>query len=199
MLGTDQAAPWPAALRRPCMLITQGYALRSTSATLLRLFSVTVSEDDRPPTVHDHPIVEVQRHRSREHEALDVAPDVLEVVGALAVVDADDVLVDDRPVVELLCDVVRGRADQLDAPLARLVIRVGARKRWQERVVDVDRRHTHARQEVSAEDLHVARQHEQLGIALQKCDHRRLSWKSSRSKGSSRKSSVRKKKRPPVG
>ena len=61
----------------------------------------------------------MQRHRPRQHHALDVAPQALEVVSALPMVHAHDVLVDDRSVVERLCDVVRGRADQLDAPLAR--------------------------------------------------------------------------------
>ena len=89
-------------------------------------------------------------------------------------VDADDVLVDDRSVVELLGDVMGRRPDQLDAPLARPPIGIGAGERRQERVVDVDRRHPHARQEVAAQYLHVARQHEQLGIALQKREHRRL-------------------------
>src|ERR1039457_563890 len=141
MLGTDQAAPWPTALRRSCVLITQGYALRSTSATLSKLFSVERSEDDRAPAVDDHAVVEVQRHRAGEHEALDVAPHALQLASALAVVDADDVLVDDRPVIELLGDVVRGRADQLDAPLARPAVRICAGERGQEGVVDIDRRH----------------------------------------------------------
>ena len=61
-----------------------------------------VSEHDRAPPVDDHAVVEVQRDGPGEHQPLDVAPDALEVLGALAMVDADDVLVDDRPVVELL-------------------------------------------------------------------------------------------------
>jgi hypothetical protein len=60
------------------------------------------SEHDRAPAVDDHAIVEMQRHGPREDQALDIATNALEVVGALAMVDADDVLVDDRSVVELL-------------------------------------------------------------------------------------------------
>ncbi len=61
----------------------------------------------------------MQRHRPREHQSLDVAPHTLEVGGALTMVDANDVLVDDRAIVELLGDVVGRRPDQLDAALAR--------------------------------------------------------------------------------
>jgi hypothetical protein len=53
----------------------------------------------------------------------------LQVPGALAMVDANDVLVDDRPVVELLGDVVGRRPDQLDPALARAPIRIRAGER----------------------------------------------------------------------
>ena len=62
-----------------------------------------------------------------------------EVGARVAVADARDVLLDDRPVVELGRHVVRGRADHLDAALERAVVRARARERRQERVVDVDR------------------------------------------------------------
>ena len=61
----------------------------------------------------------MQRDGAGEDQPLDVAAHALELPGALAVVDADDVLVDDRPVVELLGDVMGGGADQLDPPLMR--------------------------------------------------------------------------------
>ena len=67
----------------------------------------------------------MQRHRPREHKSLDVAPHALEVASALAMIDANDVLVDDRSVVELLGDVVGRRPDQLDAPLARPPVAIG--------------------------------------------------------------------------
>ena len=79
-----------------------------------------------------------------------------------AVRDARDVLLDDRAGVELLGDVVRGRADDLDAALARAAVRVGADERRQERVVDVDHRHAEPVEEVAREDLHVAREHDEV-------------------------------------
>ena len=50
----------------------------------------------------------------------------------VAVGDAHDVLLDDRAFVELLGDVVRGRADELHAALVRLHVRVGAGEGRQE-------------------------------------------------------------------
>ena len=58
----------------------------------------------------------------------------------VAVPDALHVLLDDRALVELLGDVVGGRADQLDAALVRVAVGLGAGERRQERVVDVDHR-----------------------------------------------------------
>ncbi len=89
-------------------------------------------------------------------------------------VDADDVLVDDRSVVELLGDVMGRCPDQLDTALARAAVRIGAGERGQERIMDVDRRHPHPLQEVAAEDLHIARQHQQLGIAAQELEQSHL-------------------------
>ena len=40
--------------------------------------------------------------------------------------------------------------------------------------MDVDRAHAHALEEPAAEDLHVARQHEQLGAAPEQLEHRGL-------------------------
>jgi len=98
------------------------------------------SEDDRASTVDDHTIIEMQCHGACQHHALDIAADSLELACALAVVDAHDVLVDDRPVVELLGHVVGGRAYQLHAALAGAAIRIGAGEGGQKGVVNVDRR-----------------------------------------------------------
>jgi hypothetical protein len=120
------------------------------------------------------PVLEMQRHRAREHQALHIASHPLEVPRVLAVVHADHILVDDRPVVEHLRHVVRGGPDQLHPALTRTTVGVGAREGRKEGVMDVDDRHPHPLQEIAAEDLHVACQHEQLGIAAQELEHLRL-------------------------
>jgi hypothetical protein len=92
------------------------------------------------------------------------APDAGKSVRALAVGHAHHVLLDDRPGVELLGDVVRGRADDLHAALLRAAVGVGAGEGRQERVVDVDHRAADAGQEVAAEDLHVAGEDDEVEL-----------------------------------
>ena len=61
-----------------------------------------------------------------EHNTLDVTADELELLNALPVRHASDILLDDRPGIELLRDVVSRGADDLDAPVARAAIGVSA-------------------------------------------------------------------------
>jgi len=58
-------------------------------------------------------------HRARQHAAFDIAALADEIVGRIAVADALDVLVDDRPLIEGARDVMGGGADQFDAALMR--------------------------------------------------------------------------------
>ena len=62
-------------------------------------------------------------------------------------IDAHHVLVDDRPVVELLGHVVGGRADQLHPAVVCAPVGLGAGEGGQEGVVDVDRGHPDPLQE----------------------------------------------------
>ena len=82
----------------------------------------------------------------------------------VSVGDAGDVLLDDRALVEVGGHIVGGRADQLDAALVGL--RVGARtlEGGQEGVVDVDDAALHGAADLVGEDLHVARQNDELNI-----------------------------------
>ena len=95
-------------------------------------------------------------------------------IDALAMGHARDVLLDDRARVELLGDVVRSGADDLHAALVRLRVRVGAGEGGQERVVDVDDLRPHRLEEGRAEDLHVARQHDQVARTAEQAEQRAL-------------------------
>src|SRR5205823_6883434 len=89
--------------------------------------------------VQEHAVLEVIFHRPRQCLALDVAAERDQIIDAHLVIDARDFLLDDRSFVELRRHVMRGRADQLHAALVRLMVRLGAAKARQERVMDVDR------------------------------------------------------------
>ena len=99
-----------------------------------------------------------------EDAALHVLAESHHVRRGVGVGDASDVLLDDRPLVQVGGHVVRGRADQLDAAIVGL--RVGARplEGRQERVVDVDDAALHGAADLVGEDLHVARQDDELNL-----------------------------------
>ena len=82
--------------------------------------------------------------RARQHGALDVGAQTHEIVDVVAVVHSHDVLLDDRPIVEFFCHVMRGCADEFDAALLGSPVGRCADERRQERVVDVDHRATDA-------------------------------------------------------
>ena len=103
-----------------------------------RRTSRQLAEDDGPVAVQQHPGLRVPAHRPGEHRRLDVAAGGDELLGGVGVVDAGDVLLDDRALVEVAGDVVGGGADQLDAALEGRVVGARALERGQERVVDVD-------------------------------------------------------------
>lgn len=80
-------------------------------------------------------------------------------------VDALNILFDDRAFVERGGHVVGGGTDDLDAALVGLVVGPGALEAGQEGVVDVDGAAFEGPAEVVGQHLHVARQHHQLGAA----------------------------------
>src|SRR6266851_4266949 len=98
----------------------------------------SVHEHHGLAAVEDHAVLKVMPHRARQHAALDIASLADEIVGRIAMTDALDILVDDRPLIERAGDVVGGGADQLDAALVRLMVRPRALEARQERGMDVD-------------------------------------------------------------
>ena len=103
--------------------------------------------------------------RARQDPSLDVAADGDEPLRRLGVGDADDVLLDDRALVEVGRHVVRRGPDELDTAVVRLVVGLGALEARQERVVDVDGPALERAAQVVAEDLHVAGQHDEADAA----------------------------------
>src|SRR5215472_8044590 len=120
------------------------------------------------------PILQVPADRPGQHGTFYVTAEAAQVIDRAPVVDPDDVLLDDRPRVQFGGHVVGGCADELDPPRGGLAIRVGARERWQEAVVDVDDRPGELGQEVRREDLHVPGQDHQVGLCLEQAELGRL-------------------------
>src|SRR5581483_2704762 len=146
-------------------LTWHGHGYKTILPLRANLFSI---EYDGFISVNEYSILDMPAHRARQHRLLQLAPFLQQIVELVAVRDAAGRLLDDRPVVELLGHVVAGGADQLDAALVRLVIRLRADERRQERMVDVDDAVAILGDESGRQHLHVAREHDQLdGLAAQ--------------------------------
>src|ERR1700694_4830157 len=103
-------------------------------------------------------------YRARQHAPLDVAALADQIVGRIAMADTLDVLIDDRALIEVAGDVMGGSANQLDAALMRLMIRPRTLETRQKRVMDVDAAPRKLRRHLVRKDLHVMRQHHQVGF-----------------------------------
>ncbi len=137
-----------------------------TASTFLGSFTAASSWP-----VHDHPVVAMPAHGVSQDAPLQVAAEVLQVLHHVAVGDPADVLLDDRPGIQLRGHVVRGRAHDLDAAIVGLPVRVRPDEGRQEGMVDVDHRVREARHEARREDLHVPREHDEVGLSLEEPEH----------------------------
>src|SRR5262249_18238125 len=79
-------------------------------------------EDDRLVPVHEHPVAEVEVHGPGQDDLLEVAALADEVVHRVAVAHPRDVLLDDRPLVEVGGDVVGSRPGHLHPARVGLVV-----------------------------------------------------------------------------
>src|SRR5580698_7519135 len=105
-------------------------------------------------------------HGSRQHPPLDIAALAHEVVRRVAMADALDVLIDDRSLVEIAGNVMRSSADQFDAAFMRLMIGPRPFEARQEGMMDVDAAPRKLRRHLIRYNLHVAREHDEIGPGL---------------------------------
>src|SRR6266481_8263664 len=81
---------------------------------------------------------EVQVDRTRQDDSFQISAFADQIVDRITVTDPDDVLFNDWAVVQSLRNVMARCANELDAPVVRLVVRARSNKRRQKRVVNVD-------------------------------------------------------------
>jgi len=122
-----------------------------------------LAEDDGLVSVEQDPVVGMPADGPGQGEALGVTADGHQFGRAVRVVDPGHLLLDDRPLVQVSGDVVRGGADQLDPARVRLVIRPRALEAGQEGVVDVDDPPGQLPAERVGQHLHIAGQHDEVG------------------------------------
>src|SRR5690606_14859337 len=83
-------------------------------------------EDHRLVAVHQNAVLQVIAQASRKHHLFHVLTQSNHVFDAVAMADTHNVLLDDRPGIQLFGHIVTGRPDQLDATQRRLVVGLGA-------------------------------------------------------------------------
>src|SRR6516165_4965384 len=105
-------------------------------------------------------------HGAGQRYPLGVAADGREVFRAAGVVDPGYFLLDDRALVQVGGDVVRGRADQLHAVRVRLVVGPRALEARQERMVNVDDPARQLGAQLRRQDTHVPGQHHEVDAQL---------------------------------
>src|SRR5437868_7176478 len=106
-----------------------------------------------------------------EHNFLQVAALLNHVLDSVAMGNAGYVLLDDRSFVEGGGDVMAGGADQLDAALKSLMVGLGADKSGKEGMMDIDHAQQIMPDKFRTEDLHVAREDDQVQIVAQEIEH----------------------------
>ena len=72
--------------------------------------------------MHDNAVLAVPEHGAGKHRAFDVGAYPHQVVDGVGVVNAHDILFDDRPLIEHLGNVVGRRADQFDTAFPRPLV-----------------------------------------------------------------------------
>jgi hypothetical protein len=123
-----------------------------------------LGKNDGLISVNQDSVLDVPGNRSGQDGPFDVATDAAEIAHIVTVIDPLDVLVDDWTGVEVGGDVVGGGADQFDAALVRLGVRIGADERGKEAVVDVDDPVEPAFDKRLRDDLHISGKHDEIDL-----------------------------------
>jgi len=106
------------------------------------------------------------RNAAGENDLFQIAAFLQKIVDNIAVGNAYYILLDDRAIVQNLRYVVAGRANELDSSLKRLVIGLCSHESRQKRMMNVDDAGWVLGHKLRRENLHVARQHNEVRIVL---------------------------------
>lgn len=109
-------------------------------------------------------MLEMVFQRARQHHALDIAAHRRQVFRRQRVVDARHLLFDNGAFIEIACHVVRRRPDDFYPAIESLQVGIRAFEAGQERVVDIDGASGKLLAQLGRENLHVARQHHDIGL-----------------------------------
>jgi hypothetical protein len=142
-----------------------GHVAACTSGGVSGSLSDSV-EHHRLSSVDQDPPFDMATDGSGQHNFLQIAPFSNEIVHSIPVAHADHVLFDDRPLVQILCRVVRRRPDNFDSSLIRLPIGICADEGGKEGMVNVDHGTADHGKKLGAENLHVPGHHDEFDALL---------------------------------
>src|SRR5262249_13224802 len=118
--------------------------------------------------VEQNAVFHVPAHGLGQNHLFQITAFLDQVFDIVFVRDADDTLFDNRTIVENLRYIMRGRANQLDAAIIGLMVRLASNKRRQERMMDVDDGPGEMLNELVRKNLHVTGENDQVNLlALQ--------------------------------
>ncbi len=123
-------------------------------------------QNKRPTLVDEDRMLEVEVEGVNQRAAFDVLADLHELADRGAIAYLDYLLGDDRALVEILVGKVGGGADEFDPFVPRLVVGLGAFKRREESVVDVDHPVLPLAGKLRAENLHKAGHHDEIDLVF---------------------------------
>ena len=123
-------------------------------------------EDDGAVFVGQQTMVKVSVDGTGEDDFFQVAAEADEVVHALSVGNADDVLFDNGAFVEFFGDVVGGGADDFDASVVGGLVGACSGEGGKKRVVNVDDAHGERLYEGGAENLHVPGEDDKIDVGV---------------------------------
>ncbi|SUS06260.1 exported hypothetical protein [uncultured Defluviicoccus sp.] len=96
------------------------------------------AQDDGFLTVDEDPALDMPLDGSRQDDVLDIPAHHHQALGAMAVTDTLDRLLDNRSLVEVLSHIMSGGADNLDTALVGLLVRLRTLEARQKRMMNVD-------------------------------------------------------------
>lgn len=111
-------------------------------------------------------VLQLPAHGAGEDHFFEVASFLEKVIEGIAMGDADNILLNNRAIIEYFGHIVAGGADELYPARERLMVGFGAYEGRQERVMDIDNSVLVLLHKFAAQDLHEARQHEEIGADL---------------------------------
>src|SRR3954463_1118325 len=126
----------------------------------------TSLKDRRLVPVQQNPVLNVPAYGPRKNNLLEVTAFLHQSVQRVAMGHADDVLLDDRTLVQNFCYVVAGSAHQLHSALKRAMVGLGSDECRQKRVMNIDDTTGKLLDEVIGQNLHVACQDNEINAVL---------------------------------